>query len=177
MSCATSEKAPCCCACCRCEQLVIALSLGHHLRVRLGGPFSGDCFLQAGGTSNDICYAWSWGVYICDEDVQDHGAHLEQMMFYCLKKEKSLKRMVFAASLSNMGCNFTSEAGDPDPVGGQVAKYPTEIRCKKGELFYAKFVFPLHESQPGGCNFLGGAANPVIFEIEALQTYPPPEYP
>ncbi|MEX0818037.1 MAG: hypothetical protein WD070_00545 [Pirellulaceae bacterium] len=127
-------------------------------------------------TTGDICYGWSFGVYNCDEPFQDHGLQLQSMDFYCPIGEKSLKRMVFAASLSNMGCNFTSEVGDPDPLWGQVAKYPTEIRCKKGELFYAKFVFPLHESQPGGCNALGGAGD-VIFEIKALQIYPPPDYP
>jgi len=173
----------CCCGadCCLCEVYVPSLGISQNLRevftlglsmkIRISGAITGYCTMITGPPTTEPpedtpCAIWSLDQFVaCDEDiVESCGLNLTSVVvptFYC-PEATAPEDWTMEATLSNLGCNFVTNA--LPTRYGDVAQKPTVITCDPNETFYAKFIFPLYDSAPGGCGSC--ADTQIIFEID-----------
>jgi hypothetical protein len=165
----------CCCVagdCCPCtvfvdslgtaQELSVIYTLGLSFKIRMTGAITGYCSMAPDVLKDGICAVWRLGSSACDEAlVESCGLNLTDPFFYC-PEGVAPEDWTLEAGMSNLGCNFV-ETGLP-VLYSTVARKPTTITCDPELPFYAKFVFPLEDTAPGGCSSC--ADTQITFEID-----------
>ena len=167
-------SANCCCDCnCQCPELTARWHADHNLRLTVsGGITHGPCddwpvSVGIGCNGGEV-----WGAIgiPCNAPTECIGLNWNLAYLYCAPDGHGLNEIICEIGSSNLGCQFGG-GNRPIRAAGQVAKTPDVIICdpEQSPSFYAKYVFTLEPSEPGGC---GDCPSTVTFEWESFGPLP-----